>query len=156
MNRIVRETLSRFSFLAPEWKKAQLEIRQADPNWIKSIWILLSLLFPQCTQYYPPFPVTVSWAVCITQLHINKKKNPAGLQYRFLCFNNWAANAEQWRPVPVCAVESAPPIRPAHGAQRNPRPVSKEPLSDAHQQNTNAWIWDQTGRRTAVLLPHVI
>lgn len=54
----------------PISENTHLEIRQADPNWIKSIWILLSLLFPQCTQYYPPFPVTVSWAVCITQLLI--------------------------------------------------------------------------------------
>lgn len=88
-------------FLAHKWKKKKkkphLEIRQADPNWIKSIWILLSLLFPQCTQYYPPFPVTVSWAACITQLLV-KKKNTPELRYRFLRFNNWAANAEQWRP----------------------------------------------------------
>lgn len=63
---------SRFSSLARgEKKKTYLEIRQANPNWIKSIWILLSVLFfffLQYTQYYPPFPVTVSWAVCITQL----------------------------------------------------------------------------------------
>lgn len=74
----VRETSSRFFFFSfflffpinIKEKETSPEMRRADPNWIKSIWILLSLLFLQCTRYYPPFPVTVSWAVCITQLLI--------------------------------------------------------------------------------------
>lgn len=94
-------------------KKTHLEIRQADPNWIKSIWILLSLLFPQCTQYYPPFPVTVSWTVCITQLLI-KILRSYGIDSCASIIEPPMQNNDV-PIVPICAVQSASPLRPAHG-----------------------------------------
>lgn len=89
---------SRFSSLARgEKKKPYLEIRQANPNWIKSIWILLSVLF----FFFPTVYTVLSSISCdgvMGSMHYSALcKNTPELRYRFRRCNNWAANAEQWR-----------------------------------------------------------
>lgn len=77
-------------------KKPYLEIRQANLNWIKSIWILLSVLF-----FFPTVYTVLSSISCdgvMGSMHYSALcKNTPELRYRFRRCNNWAANAEQWR-----------------------------------------------------------